>query len=169
MRSVKHGDLRKSKQVVKRGWAAKRLQYGTCDLQPRRSDATLEVFGENNYVCNTIRWLKKKITMGLAVSPQLANLCCHTVERDFVLAPKRTDEAAFRWIDDILTFGSIPSEEQCGMQYKQTLTEPLWHEAVHCDPIPWHCFWDNFGPRWCERETISHILSCIMGMGRAIY
>ena len=94
------------------GLGREEAEYGTCDLQPRRSDATLEVFGENNYVCNTIRWLKKKITMGLAVSPQLANLCCHTVERDFVLAPKRTDEAAFRWIDDILTFGSIPSEER---------------------------------------------------------
>ena len=62
--------------------------------------------------------------MGLAVSPQLANLYCCTIERDFVLARKRTDEAAFRWIDDILTFGSIPSEEQHGMQHKQTTTDP---------------------------------------------
>ena len=86
----------------------------------------LKFLVENNYISNgnVIRWQQRGIPMGLAVSPQLANLYCYTVERNFVLRQGSTDEAGFRWIDDILAFGAIPSEEEYGMKYKQTSTDP---------------------------------------------
>jgi hypothetical protein len=60
--------------------------------------------------------------MGLACAPQLANLACYVVERDF--AEKRQPEEVehnCRFIDDILTLtGCIPSEEEYDMKYKST-------------------------------------------------
>ena len=60
--------------------------------------------------------------MGLACAPQLANLGCYVVERDFAGGQKPEDvEHNYRFIDDILTLtGCIPSEEAYGMKYKST-------------------------------------------------
>ena len=68
---------------------------------------------QNSYVCNgdIVRRQVQGIPMGLAVSPQLANLYCYVVERDFAMARGPTDAEASRWIVDILAFGDIPSEE----------------------------------------------------------
>ena len=60
--------------------------------------------------------------MGLACAPQLANLGCYVVERDFAEGRQPEEvEHTYRFIDDILTMsGCIPSEEAYGMKYKTT-------------------------------------------------
>ena len=69
--------------------------------------------------------------MGLACAPQIANLGCYPVERDFAATRSPADvEHNYRFIDDILSLsGCIPSEEQYGMQYKQT--QPSGGELVY--------------------------------------
>jgi hypothetical protein len=64
----------------------------------------------------------KGFGMGLACAPQLANLACYVVERDFAEG-RQPDEVEhnYRFIDDILTLtGYIPTEEAYGMKYKST-------------------------------------------------
>jgi hypothetical protein len=64
----------------------------------------------------------KGFGMGLACAPQLANLGCYPVERDFAAGCRPEEvEHNYRYIDDILTLsGRIPSEEAYGMRYKST-------------------------------------------------
>jgi ubiquitin C-terminal hydrolase len=86
----------------------------------------LQFLVENSFVSNggVVRRQVQGIPMGLAVSPQLANLYCYVVERDFAMSHGKRDADASRWIDDIHAFGDIPSEEQYGMKYKQVSTSP---------------------------------------------
>ncbi len=62
----------------------------------------------------------KGFGMGLACAPQIANLGCYPVERDFAQnkEPKEV-EHNYRFIDDILSLtGCIPSEEDYQMRFK---------------------------------------------------
>ncbi len=73
---------------------------------------------ENGYITYQGEvWRQRKgFGMGLQCAPQLANLGCYVVERDFSLKKKPSEvEFNFRYIDDIMTFsGIIPSEEDYG-------------------------------------------------------
>jgi hypothetical protein len=64
----------------------------------------------------------KGFGMGLACAPQIANLGCYPVERDFAAGRKPAEmEHNYRFIDDILSLtGYIPTEQEYGMQYKTT-------------------------------------------------
>ena len=64
----------------------------------------------------------KGFGMGLACAPQIANLGCYLVERDFAATRDPRDvEHNYRFIDDILTLsGCIPTEQEYQMEYKET-------------------------------------------------
>eukprot|EP00667_Euglena_gracilis_P000489 EG_transcript_489 len=81
---------------------------------------------DNGYIRRGSTLLKqvKGFGMGLACAPQIANLGCYPVERDFAATKKPEDlEYNYRFIDDILSLsGCIPTAEQYGMLYKHTKT-----------------------------------------------
>ncbi|EPS58167.1 hypothetical protein M569_16649, partial [Genlisea aurea] len=60
--------------------------------------------------------------MGLACAPQIANLGCYPVERDYAARRSPAEmEHNYRFIDDILTLsGCVPTEEEYRMGYKTT-------------------------------------------------
>ena len=60
--------------------------------------------------------------MGLSCAVQMANLALYPVERDYAKGKHPKDvEHNYRFVDDIHTLtGYIPTEEQCGMKYKDT-------------------------------------------------
>ena len=88
---------------------------------------------DNGYIKrgNAILRQVKGFGMGLACAPQIANLGCYPVERDFAASKSPADvEHNYRFIDDILSLtGCIPSAEQYGMRYKQT--KPKEGELVY--------------------------------------
>ena len=55
--------------------------------------------------------------MGISPSPQLANLYCYSVERDFVLRTPSQSWLNCRYLDDLFVVDPIPSEEEYGMSY----------------------------------------------------
>ena len=57
------------------------------------------------------------IPMGISPSPQLANLYCYIVERDFVLRSQASSRLNCRYLDDLFVVDPIPSEEEYGMSY----------------------------------------------------
>ena len=57
------------------------------------------------------------IPMGISPSPQLANLYCYSVERDFVLRADSSSWLNCRYLDDLFVIDPIPSEEEYGMSY----------------------------------------------------
>ena len=57
------------------------------------------------------------ILMGISPSPQLANLYCYSVERDFVLRADSSSWLNCRYLDDLFVIDPIPSEEEYGMSY----------------------------------------------------
>ena len=67
----------------------------------------------------------KGFGMGLACAPQIANLGCYPVERDYAHGRNPMElEHNYRFIDDILTLsGCIPPEELYAMRYKNTRTK----------------------------------------------
>jgi hypothetical protein len=79
---------------------------------------------DNGYVERDGRILRQVqgFGMGLACAPQIANLGCYPVERDFAAKRKPIEvEHNFRFIDDILSLsGCVPTELEYGMQYKTT-------------------------------------------------
>jgi hypothetical protein len=107
----------------------------------------LEFVVQNGYVLRggRIYHQVKGFGMGLACAPQLANLGCYPVERDFAAGCQPEEvEHNYRYIDDILTLsGRIPSEEEYGMKYKSTkgkkgptvyLGMELWWDASKGTP-----------------------------------
>ena len=84
----------------------------------------LQFVVDNGYIKRGTKVLRqvKGFGMGLACAGQMANLALYPVERDFAKGkqPKEV-EHNYRFIDDINTLtGCIPTEEQYGMQYKNT-------------------------------------------------
>ena len=74
------------------------------------------------YIVNgaTVRRQIKGIPMGIAPSPQLANLFCYVTERDFAEQTKLRTMTNARFLDDLFAPDPIPSEEQYGMKYAAT-------------------------------------------------
>ena len=77
---------------------------------------------ENCFVVNSgvVRRQVRGIPMGLAPSPQLADLFCYIAERDFVEKTGTETWLNTRYLDDIFAADPLPSEEEYGMQYTQT-------------------------------------------------
>jgi len=57
------------------------------------------------------------IPMGISPSPQLANLYCYVVEREFVMRTPSSSWLNCRYLDDLFVVDPIPSEEEYGMSY----------------------------------------------------
>ena len=57
------------------------------------------------------------IPMGISPSPQLANLYCYSVEREFVMRTPSPSWLNCRYLDDLFVVDPIPSEEDYGMSY----------------------------------------------------
>ena len=98
---------------------------------------------DNGYIQkgHTILKQVKGFGMGLACAPQIANLGCYPVERDF--SKDRASEEVehnYRFLDDILTLsGCIPSPEQYGMQYKDTKSRErnFIYLGMELSWVPW--------------------------------
>ena len=58
--------------------------------------------------------------MGLAPSPQLADLFCYGAEKEFVETTNQPSWLNARYLDDIFAADPIPSEEEYGMKYTTT-------------------------------------------------
>ena len=73
---------------------------------------------------NLVRRQVKGMPMGIPHAPQLANLACYVVERDFVLST-RSKGFICRFIDDFFVSGtSPPPQEAYGMAYARTSNDP---------------------------------------------
>ena len=75
------------------------------------------VLGAGSQLVKQVRGLP----MGIRPAPQLANLTCYLVERDWVLKQQPRRRYVCRFIDDIFSVGyPLPSEVDYGMKNKIT-------------------------------------------------
>ena len=76
---------------------------------------------QNCFVVNgaTLRRQIKGIPMGISPSPQLANIFCYVVERQFMYATTSlpTRNLNCRYLDDVFVVDPMPSEDEYGMKY----------------------------------------------------
>ena len=73
----------------------------------------------NCFVANgaILRRQIKGIPMGISPSPQLANIFCYVVERQFMYATTLTRSLNCRYLDDVFVVDLMPSEDDYGMKY----------------------------------------------------
>ena len=103
-------------------------------FSPDTLKATLHFMLNHLFMYNggVLRRQVQGLPMGLECSPQLANAYGYAIEAKWVDEGGQPGPLARRFIDDIIVAGpnalnpgaGLPSEEQYGMQYKRTSTEP---------------------------------------------
>ena len=109
--------------------------------------------------------------------PQLANLACYVVQRDFVLST-RSKSFICRFIDDFFVSGtSPPPEEANDMAYSQTSKDPsdMVYPGVRCriqgeqlrttlfDRAEHHPFHNTRFPKWATTAPRSQLGGVLMG------
>jgi hypothetical protein len=103
------------------GWDTTGIGWSLNDLQEMISFSVSIAYTTNGGIT---RRQRLGVPMGLPEAPQLVNLACYIVERDYVLTHKPSGLAG-RYIDDFICSGMCPPPQSAyGMEYKATSSDP---------------------------------------------